>query len=199
MSTDEVMQHQEQGEAQEVVADMQQVAEEVTNTEQKMVPLSALQEERKKRKDLKEYYEQQQQQQPQEEDYSRYESVTKEDLQKSQTEIARVIEEKSWIRSNPEKYEVISKKLPEFIKQRPNLASAINSAENRYEEAYQLMKALSPREKQQLEDAAEGKSVIRNPSSAPKTANLNDSVDVMQMSDEEFQNWRKSKVRAGRK
>lgn len=167
------------------------------------VPLSALQKERKKRQELEQELqwernraraEAQAQQKPQEEDNSRYESATKEDLTRSQDEAIRIIEEKLWIKSNPEKYEKINEFLPQFLKQRPNLAPAINAAQNRYEEAYTLMEALTPKQQQQIRTAPQQpkKEAPGSPGSVPKAASLNQAVDVMSMSDAEFAAWRQS-------
>lgn len=186
-------------EPQEVVEDVQeqessQVAEKDTQTQ---VPLSALQKERKKRQELELelQWERQRQaqmhaQQPPQEDNSRYESATREDLSKAQHEIVRIVEEKSWIKNNPEKYEKLNEFLPEFLKQRPNLASAINAATNRYEEAYTLMEALTHKQQQQIKIAPKKKEAPNSPGGIPKAAALNQVVDVMTMSDSEFSSWR---------
>ncbi len=134
---------------------------------------------------------------PKEEDNSRYESATKEDLSNFQQETLRIVEEKQWIKNNPEKYAEIGQYLPTFLKQRPNLASSISQAVNRYEEAYELMTKLSPRQQQELAKAAQPAPVKKEaphaPGGVPKAAALSDSVDVMSMSDAEFAAWRESK------
>ena len=132
---------------------------------------------------------------PPEDDNSRYESATREDLSKSQQEIVRIVEEKQWIKNNPEKYEMVNQYLPQFLKQRPNLASAIGQATNRYEEAYTLMDALSPKQQKQLTKAATPtakKEAPNSPGGVPKAAALNQAVDVMTMSDTEYRAWRDS-------
>lgn len=177
--------------------------EDGSNEEHKtMVPLSALQKLREKKKELelqlqweRQRYAQQHQEPPQE-DNSRYESATKEDLRSSQEEAVRLIEEKMWIKQNPEKYEKVNEYLPTFLKQRPNLSSAINLASNRYEEAFTLMEALTPKQQQQLKkESAPKKEAPNAPSGVPKAAAMNDNIDVMNMSDAEFSAWRKSKAR----
>jgi hypothetical protein len=166
------------------------------------VPLSALQKERRKRQDaeaeLKMYREHQlkQMQQPasQEDDDSQYEPVTKAELKKQQVQMMRDVEEKSWIRQNPEKAEAINEKLANFLKKRPNLAAAIEAAPNRYEEAWELMDKLSPRQKAALTSPPPTKKVTPNsPSGVPKAAAMNQAVDLMTMSDSEFVAWRNSK------
>ena len=170
-----------------------------------MIPLSVVQKLREKKKELelelqweRQRNAQSAQQKPPEEDNSRYESATREDLRNSQEEAIRVIEEKLWIRQNPEKYEKVNEYLPTFLKQRPNLASAINLASNRYEEAYTLMEALTPKQQQQLaKDTKPHKKEAPNaPGGVPKAAVLNEAVDVMSMSDSEFVAWRKSKKKS---
>ncbi len=131
---------------------------------------------------------------PAEPDNSRYESATREDLTNSQAEIVRIVEEKSWIKNNPEKFEMVREYLPQFLKQRPNLTSAIQQAYNRYEEAYTLMDALSPKQQKQLIKAANPtppkKEAPNSPGGVPKAAALNQAVDVMTMNDSEYQAWR---------
>ena len=185
--------------------DVQEGNDQAERPEKTMVPLSALQKLREKKKELElelqwerqRNAQQMQPQKPPEEDNSRYESATREDLSRSQDESIRLIEEKLWIRQNPEKYELINENLPTFLKQRPNLALAINQSPNRYEEAYTLMTALSPKQQTQLrKDAAPPKKEAPNaPSGVPKAAALNETVDVMNMSDKEFAEWRQAKRR----
>ncbi len=185
---------------QQIEQDVQEVQEEPqVEQSEKQVPLSALQKERKKRQEveLELQWTKQQQQKPVEapiDDNSRYESATREDLSRAQDETIRALEEKMWIKNNPEKYEKINEYLPTFLKQRPNLASAINSASNRYEEAYELMDKLTPKQQEQIrKEAAPKKQAPNAPTNAPKAAALNASVDVMNMSDQEFNAWRQQK------
>lgn len=190
---------------QEVDTNVQEDSESGDKPEKTMIPLSVAQKLREKKKELELelQWERQERQRllqaqasprPQEEDNSRYESATREDLSRSQEEAIRVIEERLWIKNNPEKYERVNEFLPKFLKQRPNLASAINLAPNRYEEAYELMDKLTPKQHQQLAKASAPKKEAPNaPTSVPKAAALNEAVDVMGMSDSEFAAWRQSK------
>lgn len=163
---------------------------------QTQVPLSALQKERQKRKEveLELQWERQRAQKTvenPEEDNSRYESATKEDLIKAQQEAVRMSEENYWIRSNPERYEYVNEHLATFLKQRPNLTSAISTAGNRYEEAYTLMNALTQKEQVKLKsNAAPKKEAPHAPTGIPRAAALNEAVDVMSMDDKEFHEWR---------
>lgn len=180
--------------------DNAEVKEEVQ--QEQNVPLSALQKERRKRQDaeaeLKMYREHQlKQMQPPasaEEDESQYEPVTKAELKKQQVQMMRDVEEKTWIRQNPEKAEVINEKLANFLKRRPNLAAAIEASSNRYEEAWELMDKLSPRQKAVLSSPpATKKDAPNSPSGVPKAAAINQAVEFSDMTDKEFNAWRATK------
>lgn len=192
---------------QAVEAPAQEVAEEVVEAEEAIepqetkVPLAALQKERRKRQEmeieLRVLKEQQNKktEAPIEQDDSRYESATKEDLTKAEVDILRKVEERTWIKNNPERYEKVNELLPEFLKRRPNLAAAIEGATNRYEEAWELMDKLTPKEQQKLKTAPPKKEAPGSPSAVPKAAALDQAVDVMSMSDAEFSQWRQSRKR----
>lgn len=165
------------------------------------VPLHALQKERQKRQEaedeLRWYRDQANRKTPAPEpEDNRYESATKEDLNKSEQTILRKVEESSWIKQNPERYEKVNQLLPEFLKRRPNLAAAIEAATNRYEEAWELMDKLTPKEQQKLKPVPPAKKEAPgNPSSVSKGASMNQAVDVMAMSDSEFSKWRADQKR----
>ena len=174
-------------------------AQEVMQEEEQKVPLHALQKERRKRQDLEHeirLYKEQQEKAAEDEDESRYESATKADLGKNKYEtkfeLKREIQEESWALENPEKYQKINVELPVFLKLRPNLAPAIEGATNRYKEAWELMSALSPKQKQQLSQKPKPQAP-GSPSGIPKAASLNESVDMMRMTDSEFNAWRNQK------
>jgi primosomal protein N' len=170
--------------------------------EETKVPLSALQKERKKRQEAEQrakvfediYSKQNQAPQPVENN-DQYEAVTKADLKKFETKALRTVDEKSWIKSNPEKVEEINEKLTEFLKVRPHLALAIENAPNRYEEAWLLMNALTPKQKIDLKSASKlqkKSDAPASPTSVPKAAGINQAVDVFNMTDAEFIAHRKS-------
>lgn len=165
------------------------------STDETMVPISVVKKERKKRQELQqenEYLKQQQQKAKEpEDDYSKYESVTREELGKSKTEILRDTREEIWAENFPDRAEAVEQELEDFIKQRPNLALAIQNSPNRLKEAWELMSALAPKKSDQR--AKQRKDVPASPGTVPKSASLNESVDVMNMSDSEFREWRKSK------
>ena len=178
--------------------------DQVERPDKTMVPLSVVQKLREKKKELELELQWERQRnaqaqaaasKPPEEDNSRYESATREDLNRSREETLRDFEERMWIKNNPEKKQRIDEYLPQFLKQRPNLASAINSATNRYEEAYELMDKLSPKQQQQLAKAVTPpkKEAPNAPGGVPKAAALNETVDVMNMNDTEFAAWRATK------
>ena len=175
----------------------------VEQREEERVPLSALQKERRKRQEaekraklFEELQEKQLREQqsaaPQEEE-DLYEAATKSDLGRAEKQIMRAVEERSWIKNNPERASEVNEKLQEFLKQRPNLASAIEAASNRYEEAWTLMNALSPKQKAMLKPpVASRKDAPGAPTAVPKAAAMNQTVDFMSMSDSEFSAWRQA-------
>lgn len=176
-------------------AEQPQEAVDVAQERETQVPLHALQRERKKRQEVEEelrFHREQQKKTVQPEDDSRYESATKEDLGKSREETIRIIEERKWARDNPDKYQKITDDLPQFLKIRPNLASAIEASTNRYEEAWDLMSALTPKQQQQLK-AKPKSDAPGSPSGIPKSAAMSETVDLMNMSDAEFNSWRSQK------
>jgi len=197
----------ETAETQEQEVDVDQVVE--SQEEETRVPLSALQKERKKRQDaearssraeiesqfLKEQYAKPTE--PAEEDDSLYESVTKKDLNSSnqltRDQILREVEERMWTNSNAEKREYVDENLKEFLQKRPNLASAINESTNRYAQAYELMSKLSETQQKQVRQVQQRKPSPGSPSSIPKAAAINQAVDVMKMTDDEYRTWRTSK------
>jgi len=164
------------------------------------VPLAALQKERRKRQEVEQelrWHKDQMMAKNPEPNHESYESLleaaTKEDLVKVKQQVIRDVQESSWIKANPEKVADINDKLSEFLKQRPNLASAIEAASNRYEEAWELMDKLSPKQKIALKAAPLKKDSPGNPASVPKAAAINQVLDFSSMSDSEFNAWRKSK------
>jgi len=167
-----------------------------------MIPLSVAQKLREQKRELelelqweRQRSAQQAIKQPVEEDNSRYESATREEVARSQNETIRAVEERLWIKANPEKFEFINEHLPKFLKQRPNLTSAIDLASNRYEEAYELIDKLTPKQKIALvkPTPAPKREAPNAPGGVPKAAALNESVDIMGMSDSEFRAWKQSK------
>lgn len=162
------------------------------------VPLTALQKERKKRQEAEyelKYWREQQQAKPQEPDESLYEAATREDLGKAEAKIIQQVEERSWIRHNPERAEYVNENLTEFLKRKPHLALAIEKAPNRYEEAWELMNALTPKQREALKPSTPKRTAPGNPAAVPKATAMNESLDLGSMSDKEFNEWRASKRR----
>jgi len=183
----------------QVAEPVEQVEEQAQDTsKEERVPLSALQKERRKRQDVEQelrWHKEQMQQKvvpTPEPDESAYEAATKQDLGRVKQQLKREVAEEAWIKDNPEKVADINERLTEFLKQRPHLGTAIDNVINRYEEAWELMDKLSPKQKAALRVAPAKKESPGNPASTPKAAAINQTVDVMQMSDSEFNTWRKS-------
>ena len=206
-----------QEEMQEMIAPMDEVLEqepvqEVELEQEQTVPLSALQKERRKRQDWEQrakLYEQQQQaqlsqrSQPEEDDEEQYEALTKAEAKKkfqsSEQKIIQSVTESIWAKENPEKVAEVNNNLEEFLNQRQHLKLAIEAAPNRYEEAWTLMNALSPKQKAALKiPTPVKKTAPGSPNAVPKAAGINQAVDFSSMSDAEFNQWRAAK-RAGRR
>jgi hypothetical protein len=195
-TVEEVQTFSQQGESEAVEE------QEVVEREEEKVPLSALQKERRKRQeaekraklfeDLKEKQLREQVRAPIQEPEDEYEAASRSDLGNTKKQILREVDERSWIKENPEKAYEVNERLQEFLKQRPNLAVAIESAQNRYEEAWTLMNALSPKQKAMLKvPVAPKKEAPGSPTAVPKAASMNQALDVMSMSDTEYNAWRK--------
>jgi ribosomal protein L16 Arg81 hydroxylase len=180
-----------------------------TSTEQQeeqKVPLSALQKERRKRQEAEQrakLYEDMQAQQLRERQQSQsvqepedeYEPVTKSELSKRDELILRRVEEAAWIRNNPEKAAELAEKLTDFLNQKPNLQLAIEAKTNRYEEAWNLMNAMTSKQKLALKPATiQKKEAPGSPATLPKAAGMNEAINFMSMNDSEFNAWRQAKM-----
>jgi hypothetical protein len=177
-------------------ADMPQEAHYAEQTDAQKGILTALQKERRKRQEaemeikfLKEHVTKQ----SQPIDESQYESATKAELSNatkaSETMVTRKVLEHLWKRENPDKWEKVDRDLEDFLQMRPNLASAIEASANRYEEAWALMNAFSPKQKQQVAPKP-ASNAPGSPASVPKAAAMDQAVNLMQMSDKDFNAWR---------
>lgn len=144
-----------------------------------------------------------------EDDSRKYESATKAELDQAQlqtqAQAVQIVEEKLWMKANPEKFQQVVELLPDFLNQRPNLRHAISTASNRYEEAYTLMEALTPKQQAQIKPTITNKQPTPKPKAAPgspngvgKGAALNETVDVMSMNDKEYTDWVKGRKQAAR-
>lgn len=188
---------------------IQDVVMEQTEAEQveveKQVPLSALQKERKKRQEAEmraqmlEEQQQRAQSQPPKEEEDAYESLTKKEFRQetnlTKQEIIRDIEERAWQRANPEKYDIVNEKLPKLLKLKPNLAYAIANSLNRYEDAWDMLNAFDKEQSRPQSRSVQQKNTPGSPSSVPKAAGINETIDVMSMSDKEFAEYRAAKRR----
>lgn len=193
---------EDQGSQEEVLDDGQ---ENVEQAEEKSVPVSVVQKERRKRQEaekrvrlLEELHEKQLNESRQAtatNDDDQYEPITKAEARKNKFDTLREMDEKIWAKENPEKIEDLNNRLETFLKNRKNLVSAINEAPNRYEEAWTLMNALTPKQKATLTKQVKQQDAPGTPTSVPKAAAINQAVDVMGMSDAEFNVWRSQKRR----
>ena len=212
--TDSVENNEVQEAVEPTEQEVQPVEQEIEQVERevKQVPLSSLQKERKKRQEaeerIKRYEEtflaKQKVEEEAVDDETKYNNVTEYDLNKKlevktaqdKAEILRAVEEKLWIKSNPEKAQLVNEGLTDFLKTRPNLSSAVGGASNRYEEAWEFMDKLSPKKRASV--SKEPKPKQHSPEavgSVPKIAAMNQAVDVMSMSTPEYLAWRKSMKR----
>ncbi len=195
-------------ESTEVEQEIEQEVEQekvVESRDEEKVPLSALQKERRKRQEAErraDWMEQNQAQQlrdskkTDETEDDDYEPVTKADLKKRDIKNIQKMKEELWIENNPEKTQEVNENLKEFLKNRSHLGLAIESAPNRYKEAWTLMNALTPKQKVHLKNPdTPKKPAPGSPSGVSKAAAMNESVDVMKMTDSEFNTWRNSQIK----
>ncbi|HUU87119.1 MAG TPA: hypothetical protein VMX17_05125 [Candidatus Glassbacteria bacterium] len=187
----------------------EQEHEEVQEKAEQQVPLSALQKERRKRQEAEsraKLFEEMQAKQlrdtqkPIENDDDQYEPVTRSQLKQDRHETLEKVEEKfrasreqNWADENPEKIQDLQERLDDFLETRKHLVSAINGSPNRLKESWTLMNALSPKQKAALFKQNVKKDAPGAPGSVPKAANINQAIDVMSMSDSEFNTWRRDR------
>ena len=189
--------------------------EEVQEKVEQHVPLSALQKERRKRQEAEsraKLFEEMQTKQIRESSNSQtnvnddddYEPITRSQLKKDRQQTLNEVEEKfrvnreqNWANENPEKILELQERLDDFLETRKHLVSAINESPNRLQESWTLMNALSPKQKAALAKQSVKKDAPGSPGSVPKAANINQAIDVMSMSDSEFNAWRKNKAKRG--
>jgi len=195
---------QEQVVEQPVQEQTNEAVEQVQEEQVKQVPLSSLQKERKKRQETEQrlkayedhYLNELNKAKTQDVDESQYEPITKAearvDLDKTKAETIRAVQESIWIKENPELAELVNEKLTDFLKQRPNLSSAIDGAVNRYEEAWFLMDKLTPKPPVIEKAVKPKKEAPGSPGTVPKAAGINQTLNFSQMSDKEYLEWRKS-------
>jgi len=142
--------------------------------EQKMVPLAALQAERRKRQDLEakaQVYEElinrskQEAAAPQEEEDPNA-IVERKDLRESNAHNKRDILETLYQDMNPEAVQKINKYLKPILEKKPWLASSVDTAQNRYARAYEIVQDYLHlvEEKPQVRQSSnqDGKRIIEN-------------------------------------
>jgi len=130
------------------VSEQPEVESQEENQEQKMVPLAALQAERRKRQDLEaraQVYEEiirttkESKQEVQEEEEDPNALVEKKHLQESNATTKREILETLYQDMNPEAVQKINKYLKPILEKKPWLASSVDTAQNRYARAYEIV------------------------------------------------------------
>jgi len=202
MNPETVSENEEVVQEQEVVEqaetnDLSEPQEGAEKQNEEMVPLWTLQKERAKRQEAEleaRWYRERERsvKEPSQEEEDLDETVTKKDLKKIRNETEQAVYEKIWVRENPERAVYVDENIENFLKQRPNLKEAIKSAPNRYEEAWELMDKLSPKQKVALKSTSSKKDAPGSPSAIPKAASMGQAIDVMSMGDKEFNEWRKT-------
>lgn len=129
------------------VSEQPEVESQEEHQEQKMVPLTALQAERRKRQELEakvQVYDelvranQQQKQEPEEEENPN-ELVEKKTLKETTATTKREILETLYQDMNPEAVQKINKYLKPILEKKPWLASTVETAQNRYARAYEIV------------------------------------------------------------
>jgi hypothetical protein len=183
--------------AQEMIQDQKiEIAQEAAQDDlpkEDHVPLSKFIKERKKRQEAEQRAMQAEKQRQQVDDTAQYESATRADLGHTQNEIIRIVEERQWARNNPEKYERLQANLEDFLEKKPYLAEALKHAPNRWEEAYELMDALSTKERKVAKPVEKRRDAPNSPTSVPKASAINEVKDFMAMTDAEYRAYRESK------
>ena len=188
---------QEESQIEEESTVVEPVAEEV---QEKQVPLSALVKERRKRQEIEQENKAyrdlnikklRDEVDPVDEE-SQYEPVTKADFEKQKFGMLQAVEENLWIKSNPEKAQIVNEKLTDFLNTKPHLKGALNQCVNRYEEAWDWLERYTDKPKAAIKQAPVKRESPGSPSAVPKGAGLNQSIDVMSMNDKDFNAWRSS-------
>ncbi len=132
---------------QAAVSEHPEVESQDEHQEQKMVPLAALQAERRKRQDLEaraQAYEEiirakdSRPQEPEEEEDPRA-IVERKDLQENTAHTKRDILETLYQDMNPEAVQKINKYLKPILEKKPWLAASVDTAQNRYARAYEIV------------------------------------------------------------
>ena len=140
---DELVEEQNQDEA---VSEHQQVESQDEHQEQKMVPLAALQAERRKRQELEarthvyeELMRSKESQNAPEEPEDPNAIVERKDLHANTAHTKRDILETLYQDMNPEAVQKINKYLKPILDKKPWLAQSVDTAQNRYARAYEIV------------------------------------------------------------
>lgn len=172
----------------------QESQENVEERKEKMVPLSALQKERQRRKEYEQRLLEKEQQEAQARDEEeKWEAATKADLSTSTKELKREMREETWMDQNPDKTALVNEKLNDLLTKKPHLKATIQAAPNRYLEAWEQV--TFHMDKPRVEKRVVEKPSPGSPTAVPKSAAVNQTMDVMNMSDKEYNEWRRSRIK----
>jgi hypothetical protein len=137
-------------------------------TQEKMVPLAALEAERRKRQELEAQnrayqdfllkQKEAQEQKPQDDD----EWVSRREVKQEKQLTKQEILEEVFRDSNPEKIQEINTYLEQIVERKPWLAETIAKAPNRYARAYEIVQDYKHLLVQQKQNAAEAKKIVEN-------------------------------------
>jgi len=140
----------------------------------------------------------QRQQAPQEDD-SRYETLTKGDYDSQRNidkeEIKRDVREEEWKERNAREAIYVDEHLQELLEEKPHLAYAIANSKNRYQEAWDQLKGHGKVQTAEKREPVKEIEAPASPASRPKSAGVNQTIDVMGMTDKEFNEWRRKQIK----
>lgn len=98
--------------------------------------------------------------------------------------------ESSWMSSNTDRVNAIKEHLPEVLKKKPWLASVIESAPNRYEQASEIVEMYSLKEKDVGKRVIDNSRKPVNPSGIAKSGGQSNAERLRNMSSSEFRKYR---------
>lgn len=186
--------------------EQQEEAQEEKQEEEK-VPLSALKKVRKEAQEakmradlldqqMKQFQMGMQQQQPQVD--NSHDLLTVGQQQEALYQWKRDILEEAFLEQNPDLVDRIKEELPEILQNPRNkwLADSLTQAPNRLQRAAQILEMFKP--KREGVPPPDRKNTPKSPQSVAKTNKLSVADRLMEMSDEELEEWRLSQKRKAR-
>jgi len=196
---------------QEVTQEEANIPEVQQEEEVQQVPLKTLQKERRKRQDLEaktKLLEEQmtklmtQGRQEPVDDSARYETVTRGDLDNQRSvdkaEIIRTVREEEWKEKNTQHAAYIDEHLQDLLDEKPHLAYAISNSKNRYQEAWDQLRGhgkLPVTREEEKREPIKRAVAPNSPANVSKSAGVSQTVDVMNMNDREFAEWRSKQIK----